>query len=186
MIDVVARLSVSCAVSAMVWLALYRPQRGIPTQGVHEYGGSARVTLSLPLVLEMLIVSIRHGASIPTALHTLGALIAGPFGAGLLRVTSALQRGCTWREAWSLVDGDERYATAFTQIDLALQDSWRYGQSPVASLRAAIERLRAHQHEDIEQQAARLSVRLLLPTGLCFLPAFIFIGVIPAIASMVA
>ena len=35
----------------------------------------------------------------------------------------------------------------------------------------------------IEQTAGKLTVRLLLPTGLCFLPAFMFIGVIPAIAS---
>ena len=35
----------------------------------------------------------------------------------------------------------------------------------------------------MERAAARLSVRLLMPTGLCFLPAFVIVGVLPAIAS---
>ena len=109
----------------------------------------------------------------------------GDFGDGLLEVTNALQRGCSWDEAWSLVSDCERYTQAFGHIERALHDSWAYGQSPVSNLQVTIDRLRARQREDIEQQAARLSIRLLLPTGLCFLPTFILIGVIPAIGSMI-
>ena len=35
----------------------------------------------------------------------------------------------------------------------------------------------------IEQRASRLSVRLLLPMGLCLLPAFLLIAVVPTIMS---
>ena len=34
------------------------------------------------------------------------------------------------------------------------------------------------------KETSRLSVRLLLPVGLCFLPAFICIGIVPTVASM--
>ena len=40
-----------------------------------------------------------------------------------------------------------------------------------------------HERSRIEQSAAKLSIRLLLPTGLCMLPAFVAIGVIPAVMS---
>ena len=180
-----AQIVVSLAVALIVWLVLLKPDRQIPDadSGVNRVSESG--SLSLPLVLEMLIVLIRHGASIPAALRTLGLLIDGEFGQGLLALTQALQRGCSWQEAWSDVSTQGRYAQVFAQIEHALHDSWAYGQSPIASLQALIERNRAVQHEEIEQQAARLSIRLLLPTGLCFLPAFILIGVIPAIGSMV-
>ena len=181
----VNQIVVSLAVTWMVWLVLHQPRRRIPGSGSGVRRRVVSGSVPLSLVLEMLAVLIRHGASIPTALHTLGSLIGGEFGRGLLAVTHALQRGCSWPEAWSLIPAREQYAWAFDLIERALQDSWDYGQSPVSSLEATIDRLHARQHEDIEQQAARLSIRLLLPTGLCFLPAFILIGVIPAIASLV-
>jgi hypothetical protein len=65
----------------------------------------------------------------------------------------------------------------------ALEPSWSRGVSPVGPLDSAVEQMDAHSRASIEQSAQRLSVKLLLPTGLCFLPAFILIGVIPAIGS---
>ena len=44
---------------------------------------------------------------------------------------------------------------------------------------AAIECVDGAARAGIERRAAKLSVRLLMPTGLCFLPAFICVGVIP-------
>lgn len=67
----------------------------------------------------------------------------------------------------------------------ALADSWNRGVSPIGRLEAAIDQADAVERAAIEQGAARLSVRLLLPTGLCFLPAFLFLAVIPSIVSLV-
>ena len=50
-------------------------------------------------------------------------------------------------------------------------------------LESAIEQLDRDERAAIERNAAKLSVKLLMPTGLCFLPAFVLVGVIPAIAS---
>lgn len=72
---------------------------------------------------------------------------------------------------------------ALVVIRDALEPSWSRGVSPVGPLESAVEQMDAHARASIEQSAQRLSVKLLLPTGLCFLPAFILIGVIPAIGS---
>ena len=37
----------------------------------------------------------------------------------------------------------------------------------------------------IEQESASLSVKLLLPTGLCMLPAFVFLGILPSVMAFV-
>ena len=75
-----------------------------------------------------------------------------------------------------------------TQRDLgllqsALESSWTHGDMPGVRLESAIEQLDRDERAAIERNAAKLSVKLLMPTGLCFLPAFVLVGVIPAIAS---
>ena len=59
------------------------------------------------------------------------------------------------------------------------------GASPVERLETAVEQLDWDERAQIEQAAAKLSVRLLLPTGLCFLPAFVAVGIIPSVMSFV-
>lgn len=70
-------------------------------------------------------------------------------------------------------------------IDGALKNTWTRGVSPVGPLESAVEQLDARARASIEQSAQRLSVKLLLPTGLCFLPSFMLIGIIPAIGSFI-
>lgn len=67
-----------------------------------------------------------------------------------------------------------------------LEAAWQHGASPMAQLRLAVAEHERAERSTIEQSAARLSIQLLSPTGLCFLPAFILIGIIPAIASFAA
>ena len=67
----------------------------------------------------------------------------------------------------------------------AFASSWHSGASPVERLETAVEQLDWDERSQIEQAAAKLSVRLLLPTGLCFLPAFVAVGIIPAVMSFV-
>ena len=73
-----------------------------------------------------------------------------------------------------------------TLVANCLEESWAHGASPMAQLRLAIAEHDSAQRSAIEQAAARLSIQLLSPTGLCFLPAFILIGIVPAIASFAA
>ena len=91
----------------------------------------------------------------------------------------ALTRGATWHEAWIGGAG----GMPADPIRDCLGDAWMHGASPTGRLELAIERYERDKTATIEQAAAALSVRLLAPTGLCFLPAFMLIGVIPAIVS---
>ncbi|KAA8819114.1 hypothetical protein CSQ85_05905 [Bifidobacterium rousetti] len=64
-----------------------------------------------------------------------------------------------------------------------LGEAWSHGASPTDRLTLAAREYDREQLSMIEQEAAKLSVKLLVPTALCFLPAFISIGIVPAIAS---
>ncbi|MFT8639153.1 tadC protein [Bifidobacterium sp.] len=180
--------------------AQYRPKR-------------IELHVSLPFILEMVTVCVRMSASIPRALEMVGTALEGEFGEGLCAVSQELQAGTAWHEAWMLtghapcMDGtadqqsgrDGRYAfyafrdsgamgyrgfTAhYARLAEALEPSWRHGVSPVLRIEAVIEQLDRDYRRDIEEAGSRLAVRVLLPVGLCFLPSFIMVGVIPCLAA---
>lgn len=134
---------------------------------------------SATLLLQLIAAVIAQGASIPNALHMIGQSCGGEVGDSLCHAGAALLRGVTWREAWAAVDG----AQPLELIARTLRASWEDGVSPLPQIDAAIEQLDASERATIEQHASKLSVKLLLPMGLCMLPAFLFIAVIPTIMS---
>ncbi len=54
----------------------------------------------------------------------------------------------------------------------------------VTLLRSAAEEARRVARSDAQAAAARLGVRLMLPLGLCVLPAFFAVGVVPLMATV--
>lgn len=92
-----------------------------------------------------------------------------------------LLSGATWREAWPRAPADDPVSA----MRDCLSESWAHGASPTGRLELMARRIDADERTAIEQEAGKLSVRLLAPTGLCFLPAFVCVGVIPAIVSLV-
>ncbi|KAB7789946.1 type II secretion system F family protein [Bifidobacterium leontopitheci] len=137
---------------------------------------------SITLVLGLLMVSLRGGMSITGSLSSVGQAVGGRLGDGLQAVCDALHGGASWDEAWRSCDFGDRADVAVTIRD-ALEPSWRHGVSPSMRLSAALQQWDADARGRIEREAAALSVRLLLPTGLCFLPAFVFLGIIPTVAT---
>ena len=172
---VAGEIVAACAVALAMWWR-HPDAHGIPG------AAKGRMTPSLSLVLRMLVVAVTQGASVPHALRGIGEAVGGGYGGALRDVAEALHRGTGWRDAWACACG-EWYAADFTVLCDALETSWMRGDSPVAQIEATIEQLDVRERQRIEETAGRLSVSLLLPTGLCFLPSFVLLGVIPSIAS---
>lgn len=124
------------------------------------------------LVIALVIAALEQGASIPTALRTVGACCGPVCASALAAVADALEQGVPWGDAWSV-------AGAF------VDEPGTRGLGAVPRLRAAAEQLDTLERMHIERAASTLSVRLLLPMGLCFLPAFLCIAVVPTIMSFV-
>lgn len=80
-------------------------------------------------------------------------------------------------------DGSTDIGRQAMLIANCLEAAWHHGASPLPQLHVAVMEHERAERSAIEQSAARLSIQLLSPTGLCFLPAFILIGIVPTIAS---
>ncbi|MFL6240602.1 MAG: type II secretion system F family protein, partial [Actinomycetes bacterium] len=65
-----------------------------------------------------------------------------------------------------------------------LGPTWASGAAPGPALREAADHLRRARRRAAREAAGRLGVRLVLPLGLCFLPAFVLVGVLPLVLAM--
>ncbi|RYQ12098.1 type II secretion system protein [Bifidobacterium pseudolongum subsp. globosum] len=177
-----------CAAAAVWWLPappvrLQDVRAGAPRDDDWEPSGT--------LVIALVIAALEQGASIPAALRTVGTCCGPACANALAAVAGALERGVPWDDAWSvasaLVDepGTRGLAAVLHTLDDALRSPWLDGSAAVPRLRAAAEQLDSLERMRIERAASTLSVRLLLPMGLCFLPAFLCIAVVPTIMSFV-
>ncbi|MBW3079091.1 hypothetical protein KIH76_07670 [Bifidobacterium sp. 81T8] len=154
--------------------------------------------------MALLIAAVRQGAAIPRALDAVGGSVGGVTGHGMRKAASSLTRGIAWGDAWlgagsendddrcrpagsvsGTVPPEGATADMLAVLEDSLEPSWNDGVSPVSRLESALDQLDADERTRIEELAGRMTVRLLIPTGLCFLPAFIFIGVIPSIMSFI-
>jgi tight adherence protein B len=72
------------------------------------------------------------------------------------------------------------------RVDATLQFALAAGVPVVALLRAEAEEERRAARSQAARQAAELESRLLLPLGLCILPAFVVLGVVPIALSIIS
>ena len=145
--------------------------------------GEQDSTPSLSLVLALLGVAIRQGASLPRALGVIGGLLPGPYGLRMVRVAHLLESGNGWDLSWSGAIGDPGYGRSMQVLADCLEPSWRLGSSPLTRIETTIRQLDHHARSMLARATATITVRLLVPTGLCILPAFVLIGVIPCIVA---
>ncbi|WP_303979742.1 type II secretion system F family protein [Rothia mucilaginosa] len=128
------------------------------------------------LVLELLAAQLRAGLAPLAALGTLAeALNSRP----LHTVCQRLQMGSSWGNAWS-----GSAAGTFGELRDALAPAYTGGAPSTALLLSLADAHRLSERRAAERAAGKLSVALVVPLGLCSLPAFICLGIVPIIISL--
>lgn len=130
------------------------------------------------LVLDLLEVAVASGAALPRAVQAVGGAVGGDDGAALAAAARALVLGAGWSAAWSAVP------TRFAPVAECLADSWSSGAAPGPRLRAAADEVNRDRRRSAREAAGRLGVRLVLPLGLCLLPSFVLLGLVPVVLSL--
>ncbi|TAL45112.1 MAG: hypothetical protein EPN91_03020 [Salinibacterium sp.] len=90
------------------------------------------------------------------------------------------------REAVTRAIRDFAVAAHLGRIDNVLELSHRAGVPAAELLRSEAEEIRRQSQAEAQRRAAALSVRLMLPLGLCVLPAFMVLGVFPLIVTVIS
>lgn len=133
--------------------------------------------------LDVLAVCLEAGMSVPAATRAT-APSAPPELAGLLRrAGDLLALGADPAAAWAPPQGDVVSAESLALLRLA-----RRSAASGAVLARGVAELAAEVRQDTAHTAAaaaeRASVIIAGPLGLCFLPAFICLGLVPVIAGL--
>lgn len=143
-----------------------------------------RLESDLPLLLDLLAACLAGGATLPAAAASVASALPGPAGERLAGVAAALAVGTPPSQAWAVLAGpapdDDPLGPAARSLARAAE-----GGAPVA---AAVNRLaadaRLRARADGERSARRAGVLAVAPLGLCFLPAFVLLGVVPVVAGL--
>ncbi|GER22445.1 type II secretion system protein F [Zafaria cholistanensis] len=155
------------------------PQRALPPGARSRPPAGNRASIGeadAALLLELCAAMLAAGLPLPRILEELAEQVPGC--APLRRVVRSLDLSMPWERAWA------GQPPVLHRVGEALAFTYLTGAPSVAILRssAALER-RAHLRR-AERRAAELGVRLVVPLGLCALPAFICLGIVPVVISL--
>ncbi|WP_454296284.1 type II secretion system F family protein [Salana multivorans] len=144
------------------WSPRRRLAPGVPPRQV--------VRLDRAVACELVAVLLASGSSVPDSLAMLGEAT----GEDELVVAARLLRwGAEWPEATEEIPG------RWLGVVEPLRAAWVSGVDPGPALRTTAATWRARRAARAREAAERLAVRLVLPLGLCLLPAFILLGLVP-------
>lgn len=130
------------------------------------------------LLLDLTAALLTAGVGIEAALARLASTVPGA--EPLAGVHRALAAGASWDQAAELVAEYPQLRTFCDHMSFA----YSTGAPSARMLRAAAGRARAELRHAAEAAAEKLGVKMMLPLGACFLPAFILVGVVPVVVSM--
>lgn len=163
-------------------IAMVRDARRHPWSFRKERSSRTSVGVaSVPLLLELLGTALDSGLTVQGALRAVAHIAEPGIQGHLLRVVAGLEIGASWHSSWegNTTRGD------VAQIHDALSFGAVTGASAAPLLYAEAQRSRRSASRRAEKRAAALGVKLVLPLGLCSLPAFIALGIVPVVMAMI-
>ncbi|MFF1710843.1 type II secretion system F family protein [Streptomyces sp. NPDC058268] len=134
----------------------------------------------LPLAADLLAACVAAGAGPVAAAQAVGEALKGPVGERLAQGAAQVRLGGEPVDAWrrlAAIPG----AAALARLLERAGDSGAPAAEPVARLAADC---RAERGRTAMAAARRAGVLMTAPVGLCFLPAFVAVGVLPVVIGL--
>ena len=129
-------------------------------------------------VIELLALTLRGGVGLVEAMEAVAIRVGGPLGLHLQTVAAAGRWGVEDATAWASVP------SAWQPAARALRMAATAGVPPADALVRAAEEVRRGEQQRLEVATATLEIRIVLPLGLAFLPAFVLTTVVPIVLAL--
>lgn len=160
-------------------LATIRDVGGEP-ETVAQETGAANDPLAVATSFDLLAACLRAGLTMASSAAAVSASAPQPLAGSLRRASDLLSLGAEPAVAWESAAGDP----ATESLARMARRSARSG----ASLAGAMTELAARHRTDAEDgsaaKAERAGVLISGPLGLCFLPAFVCLGIVPVVIGL--
>jgi Flp pilus assembly protein TadB len=141
----------------------------------------ARIVAELPMAIDLLAACLRGGGAWHESVEAVADAVGGPLGTELTHVAARVRLGADPAEEWlALAAADPVLAPLGRAAARAAG-----GGAPVAATLARLARdQRRTARAEASARARTAGVRAVAPLGLCFLPAFVLLGIVPAVAGI--
>ncbi|MFG3437981.1 type II secretion system F family protein [Nonomuraea sp. NPDC047897] len=140
----------------------------------------ARIADDLPIAADLMAASLMAGRPVSAATEIVAGAIGGPLGRRLTWVSGQLRLGADPEPTWAHLARDP----ATGQLARAMSRAAQSG-APVADVLTRVADDARETARTASVAAARsVGVKAVAPLGLCFLPAFVLLGIIPVVAGL--
>lgn len=139
----------------------------------------ARIGADLPLAVDLLAACLRAGRPVGEALAVVAGAVGGPLGTLFAEVDARLRLGADPADAWGLLAGEPGCAP----LARAIRRAMRSGAPLADTLEQLAADVRQERRWSADERARAIEARSVVPLGLCFLPAFVLIGIVPTVAG---
>jgi Flp pilus assembly protein TadB len=140
---------------------------------------NAELTRDLPLAIDLLTACLRAGRPPQHALTLVAEAIPGPLADLFTKIAHHLALGADPAAAWAHLRAEPSCAPMARAITRSLHS----GAPLSKTLEHVADETRRSHHHAADQQARATESRAALPLGLCFLPAFVLLSIVPTIAD---
>jgi pilus assembly protein TadC len=138
----------------------------------------AALSRDLPGACDLLAVCLAAGVPVGQALAAVGEALPAALGGRLTGVAALYRLGAEPRRAWSEAPAE------LAPLGRVLVRAGESGSAVAPALRSLAADARAAARSSAEAAVQRAGVWVLAPLGLCFLPAFVCLGVVPLVLGI--
>ena len=140
------------------------------------------LSAGLPQACDLLAVCLESGLPLRVAVEVVAELLDGPRRQALAELSAKVRLGSDEAQAWTELAATE---PALAQVGREVVRTVGSGISLSRTLRALGVETRREALAAAEVRAKRVGVHSVLPLMVCFLPAFLLLGVVPIIGGVV-
>jgi len=138
------------------------------------------VRRDLPHVVTLLGAALRSGAAPGPAIELVCRALPGAAADLLGPVAARLALGGDPQEVWSALADDP----AIGPLGRAMARAHRSGAPVVEAVDRLSDELARRARAEVEDRARAVGVRAAVPLGVCLLPAFLLLGIVPLVAGL--
>lgn len=138
------------------------------------------VRRDLPVLVLLLATSLRGGAATGAAVRVVCAALPGPASTRLATACDQLALGVDPARVWDRLSDDPGLAP----LGRALARAHRTGAPVAATVEHLADDLAVTARAEVEDRARAVGVRAAVPLGVCLLPSFLLLGIVPLVASL--
>lgn len=167
-------LAAAPVAAAATWWVIERAE---PAQLRREREQARR---DLPHVVGLLADSLRSGRPPDTALCVVVEALPGPAAGRLAVLLPRLRLGVDRAQVWADLAADP----ALGPLGRALARAHRTGAPVVPAVERLADELARAARAEVEDRARAVGVKAAVPLGLCLLPSFVLIGIVPVVGAL--